>query len=678
MATLVFTPSGKRGEFAKGTKVLDAARALGVDIDSLCGGNGLCGRCKVTPGDGEFAKHGLTSSVSHLSAEGKAEARYREKRKMDPALRLSCQAAIEGDLVIDIPPESQVHRQVIRKSADERFVPPLPAVQLIRVQVEEPDMHKPSGDLERLKEALAAEISCEAKELDCDFHVLKKLQATLRRAQFEVTAAVYEGKQIIDLWPGAQTNSYGLAVDLGSTTIAAHLCDLQNGKVLASAGLMNPQIKYGEDVMSRVSYAMMNTGGADAMTAAVHEALNELAVTCCADAGIDTALLMEFVVVGNPIMHHLFLGIDPVELGGAPFALAAQQAQTIRATHIGPMVNEGARIYVLPCIAGHVGADMAAVVLAEAPDQEDKMTFIADVGTNAEMVLGHKGRLLAASSPTGPAFEGAQISAGQRAAPGAIERVRINPVSLEPSFQVIGSDKWSNEKGFWEDIATTKVTGICGSGIIEAIAEMYLAQIINQDGHVDGLKASITPRVHEDGRTFAYQIYDGAQGGVAVSVTQNDVRAIQMAKAALYAGYRLLADYFKTDEVHRVALAGAFGTHIDVKHAMTLGLIPDAPLSNVFSVGNAAGAGARMALLNKDMRRHIEVLVSRIEKIETAIEPKFQDHFIDAMAIPHKTNHFKYLSEEVNLPQAFDISVNSTAATDQTRGGSGRRRRRRG
>ena len=495
----------------------------------------------------------------------------------------------------------------------------------------------------------------------------------MRKGKWQATAAVYEGKQIIDLWPGVQKNSYGLAVDLGSTTIAAHLCDLQNGKVLASAGLMNPQIKYGEDVMSRVSYAMMNAGGAEAMTASVHEALNELAVTCCADAGVDSALLMEFVVVGNPIMHHLFLGIDPVELGGAPFALAAQQAQTIRATHIGPMVNEGARIYVLPCIAGHVGADMAAVVLAEAPDREDHMTFIADVGTNAEMVLGHKGRLLAASSPTGPAFEGAQISAGQRAAPGAIERVRIDPMTLEPSFRVIGSEKWSDEEGFWQEIEATNVTGICGSGIIEAIAEMYLAQVVNQDGHVDGAKAATTPRVHEDGRTFAYQIYDGAQGGVPVSVTQNDVRAIQMAKAALYAGYRLLADYFETDHVNRVALAGAFGTHIDVKHAMTLGLIPDAPLSNVFSVGNAAGAGARMALLNRDMRRHIEELVGRIEKIETAVEPKFQDHFIEAMAIPHKTASFNHLGAEVNLPQVFEV-----ANADQANEGGGRRRRRRG
>ena len=330
-ATIVFTPSGKRGEFAHGTKVLDAARELGVDIDSLCGGNGLCGRCKVAPGEGTFAKHGLTSSRAHLCEEGKTEARYREKRKMESHLRLSCQATINGDLVVDVPAESQVHRQVIRKSADERPVPPLPAVQLVRVQVEEPDMHKPSGDLERLKSALGAELGVDAAVFDIDFHVLQRLQPILRKGKWHVTAAVYEGRQIIDLWPGVQKQAYGLAVDLGSTTIAAHLCDLQTGAVLASAGLMNPQIKYGEDVMSRVSYAMMNEGGAQAMTAAVHEALNELAVTCCADAGIDSSLLMEFVIVGNPIMHHLFLGIDPVELGGAPFALAAQQAQTIHA-----------------------------------------------------------------------------------------------------------------------------------------------------------------------------------------------------------------------------------------------------------------------------------------------------------------------------------------------------------
>ena len=667
-ATIVFTPSGKRGHFAQGTKLLDAARKLGVDIDSLCGGNGLCGRCKVAPAEGEFARHGLTSHGDHLSAEGAVEARYRDKRKMDGPLRLACQARISGDLVIHVPPESQVHRQVIRKAADERFVPPLPAVQLVTVQVEEPDMHRPSGDLERLKAALAPQLGCAEAALDMDFHVLQALQATLRKGKWQVTAAVHESKQIIALWPGRQSQSYGLAVDLGSTTIAAHLCDLHSGRVLASAGLMNPQITFGEDVMSRVSYAMMNQGGAAAMTAAVHEALNELTVTCCHDAGVDSSLLLEFVVVGNPIMHHLFLGLDPVELGGAPFALATQQAQTIRASYMGALVNEGARIYLLPCIAGHVGADLAAVVLAEAPDAEEEMTFIADVGTNAELVLGHRGRLLAASSPTGPAFEGAQISAGQRAAPGAIERVRIDPATLEPTFRVIGSECWSNEAGFWDAAEGIEVTGICGSGIIEALAEMYLAQIINQDGQIDGGKAAWSPRVRADGRTFAYQLYDGARGGVAVAITQNDVRAIQMAKAALYAGYRLLADQLGTQAVARVALAGAFGTHVDVKRAMVLGLIPDAPLDKVRSIGNAAGAGARLALLNRDKRRHIEELVGRIEKIETAVEPKFQDHFVEAMALPHKTAVFKNLSQEVTLPPAFDMA----AASQQ----GGRRRRR--
>jgi uncharacterized 2Fe-2S/4Fe-4S cluster protein (DUF4445 family) len=290
------------------------------------------------------------------------------------------------------------------------------------------------------------------------------------------------------------------------------------------------------------------------------------------------------------------------------------------------------------------------------------------VGTNAEIVLGSKARLLACSSPTGPAFEGAQISCGQRAAPGAIERIRINPETLEPRYRVIGSDKWSDEEGFEEAIAQTGVTGICGSGIIEVIAEMYLAGIINQDGQVDGSLSARNPRIEPYKRTFNYLVRDGEP---RIQITQNDVRAIQLAKAALYAGVRLLMDKLGIDEVGKIRLAGAFGSHIDVKYAMILGLIPDCDLAHVQSAGNAAGTGARIALLNSAARDEIEAVVRRIDKIETAVEPKFQQHFVEAMALPHKTAPYPHLSKVVTFPPRKDVQT-----TDDS--GGERRKRRRG
>jgi uncharacterized 2Fe-2S/4Fe-4S cluster protein (DUF4445 family) len=383
------------------------------------------------------------------------------------------------------------------------------------------------------------------------------------------------------------------------------------------------------------------------MTTAVRLALNELIAQVAAAAGVVSGEILEAAIVGNPIMHHLLLGIDPVELGGAPFALCTDGSVTVKASQLDLQTNPNARIYVLPCIAGHVGADTAGMILAERPDLRTELTLLVDVGTNAEIVLGNKERLLACSSPTGPAFEGAQISGGQRAAPGAIERVRIDPVTLEPRFKIIGSDLWSNEPGFDEATAATGITGICGSGIIEVVAEMYLAGIISQDGVVVGSLAARSERVVASGRTFSYVLHRGAS---TLQISQNDVRAIQLAKAALYAGIKLLMEHLGVEQVDRIRLAGAFGAHIDVKYAMVLGMIPDCDLAQVTSAGNAAGAGARIALLDHEARTQIEQLVRRVEKIETAIEPRFQQHFVEAMAIPHKTAAFARLREVVAIP----------------------------
>jgi uncharacterized 2Fe-2S/4Fe-4S cluster protein (DUF4445 family) len=663
---IVFTPSGKRGRFPVGTPVLQAARALGVDIDSVCGGRAICGRCQVTIGEGEFAKHGIASAASHLSEFSKVEQRYDKLRGLKSGRRLSCQTKLLADAIIDVPPESQVHRQVVRKAVEERAIEMDPVTRLHFIEVEEADMHKPSSDLERVYRALDEQWG--VKGVTASLAIIANLQKTLRQGEWKITCAVNSRvNEMVAIWPGYHDRLYGLAVDVGSTTIAAHLTGLADGAVAASAGLMNPQIRFGEDLMSRVSYVMMNPGGDREMTGAVRAAINTLAREVAAQAGIELSDILEIVLVGNPVMHHLLLGIDPTELGGAPFALATGLPVSCPARELDLVLNPGAVAYVLPCIAGHVGADTAGVVLSEAPHTSDEIMLCVDVGTNAEIVLGSKSRLLACSSPTGPAFEGAQISSGQRAAPGAIERIRIDPETLEPRFRVIGSDLWSDEQGFAEATKDFGVTGICGSGIIEAIAEMYLAGIINQDGLLDGALAAKSPRIRAHGRTFTYFIRDADP---KIMVTQNDVRAIQLAKAALYAGVRLLMDKLEIDAVPTIRLAGAFGSHIDVKYAMILGLIPDCPLANVRSAGNAAGTGARIALLNAGARDEIERVVRRIEKIETAVEPLFQQHFVEAMAIPHKTAPFSNLGKTVKLPAAKEAVVSGSD------GGERRRRRR--
>ena len=674
---VVFTPSGKRGRFPAGTPVLTAARQLGVDLDSVCGGRGICSKCQITPSYGEFPKHGLSVADGALSEWNAVEQRYDDKRGLKPGRRLGCQAQIVSDVVIDVPPESQVHKQVIRKAASARAITMAPATRLYFVEVTEPDMHEPTGDLERLAQALKAQ--WEIESVTADLSLMGKLQPALRKGKWQVTVALHKGHRdsahrIIDIWPGLhESGLYGLAIDLGSTTIAAHLTDLETGEVKASSGLMNPQIRFGEDLMSRVSYAMMNPGGDKEMTGAVRSALNDLTSAIADEAGIDAALIVETVFVCNPVMHHLLLGLDPVELGQAPFALATSDAVELPASELElSSMNARARVYVLPCIAGHVGADAAAVALSEEPGKSEDLVLVVDVGTNAEILLGNTTRVLACSSPTGPAFEGAQISSGQRAAPGAIERVEIDPATKEPRFRVIGSDLWSDEPGFDKATAVTGITGICGSGIIEAVAEMRMAGLLDDSGLIGSTAQTGTARSVPEGRTHAYLLHDGsADGGPVITVTQGDIRAIQLAKSALYAGARLLMDEMGVDRVDRVVLAGAFGAHISTKHAMVLGMIPDCPLDKVTSAGNAAGTGARIALCNADARVEIERVVREITKVETAIEPKFQDHFVAANAIPHKTDPFPELAKVMTLPQ---VAFNTGGDGEH---GGGRRRRRR-
>ncbi len=665
----MFMPSGRRGKVAHGTRVLEAARLLGADVDSICGGRARCGRCQVDVSEGTFAKLGLTSKHTHVSAPGETELRYQTRIGLPQGRRLSCQAEILGDVVIDVPAESQIHKQVVRKPPTALTVTPDPLYTLYRVDVAAGDMHAQTSMEGRLLAALRPQISGPAPNLHAA--MLAQLSATIGEKGGGLSVAVRDDGAICGLWREPVAALYGLAIDIGTTTIAMHLSELSSGEVLATAGAMNPQIRYGEDLMSRVSYVQMNPDSLDVLADALRETLQRLADEAIAEAarqrqGVTPDRVIEVVVVGNPIMHHICLGIDPTPLGLSPFSLATARALAFDTERIGLKLAAAARTYVLPCIAGHVGADAAAVLLSQRPDKSDALTLILDVGTNAEIMLGNSARLLACSSPTGPAFEGGQISAGQRAAPGAIERLRIDPETLEASFKIIGSDLWSDEPGFAQETAQTGVTGICGSGIIEAIGQMYLSGIITEDGLIDGNQAARSKRIIPNGETFAYEIRGGER---ALCITQVDVRNIQLAKAAARAGARLLMDKLGVDHVDRIVLAGAFGSHIDPKYAMVLGLIPDCPLDRVIAAGNAAGAGALAALVSATARRDIEALVTRVEKIETAIEPRFQEHFVAAMAFPHKSAPNPNLADVVRLPEKKH--------PPQSRDGRRRRRNRR-
>jgi uncharacterized 2Fe-2S/4Fe-4S cluster protein (DUF4445 family) len=683
---IALMPSGRRGQVARGTNLLEAARQLGVELESICGGRQTCGKCQIVVQEGQFARHGLTSSADHLSPVDGREVTYRRKHQLGER-RLACAAQVLGDLLISVPEESQARKQTIAKAAGERVIDVRPAVWQWYVECTPAALGDRRGDWERLRQAIGEQWGL--TDLTIDPVVLPALQPALREGGHAVTVTLWQpvpGRpaELLRIQPGYVEGVYGLAVDVGSTTVAAHLCDLRTGAVLATEATMNPQVRYGEDLMSRVSYGMMEPQGVAQMHGAIIATLNELAMRAAATAAIEAGAILEWVLVGNTVMHHLLLGIDPVELGGAPFALAVAGPLDLKARELGlTAVHPAARVHILPCIAGHVGADNTAVFLAEAPQRQETMTLIVDVGTNAEMLLGKRqdGRMqvLSASSPTGPAFEGAQISHGQRAAPGAIERVRLDPNTLEPRFKVIGSEEWrenrdqssvnSDQSSVNSDRSLVnrrqspvnskqpqptllRPTGICGSGIIEAVAEMFLAGVIGADGRFLESAASRSPRVRFDGRSAEYVLVDAAHSatGRPIVVSQNDVRAIQLAKAALYAGVKLLMQRWDIKQVERVILAGAFGTYISPRHAMVLGLIPDCALEQVTAVGNAAGDGARIALLNRDERAEVARLVPGIEYVETAVEPAFQEEFVAAMALPHASDPFPHLKDILPPP----------------------------
>jgi uncharacterized 2Fe-2S/4Fe-4S cluster protein (DUF4445 family) len=644
---LVLMPSGRKGDVPHGMSVLDAAHRLGVDIESICGGLRTCGKCQIALERGSFPKHGITSTDEHLSPPGEDERSYAREHGIDlEQRRLSCAACIQGDVLITVPEESQARKQIIRKEASDLTIEVAPAVRLVYVEVEPAELGG-LADWERVQQALADQ--WDLTDITLDPALLPWLSKALREGEWALTLTLWQDTEVIRVEPGYVEKLYGLAVDVGSTTIASYLCNLRTGEVVATASKMNPQVRYGEDLMSRVSYCMMEQQGVSRMHRAVIRAVNELAEEGAKAAGIQAADIVDLVLVGNSVMHHLLLGIDPVELGGAPFALTVHSPVDTKARDLGlDSVSVGARVHLLSCIAGHVGADNVGVLLAEQPNLDEQISLVVDIGTNAEILLGNRERMLSASSPTGPAFEGAQITHGQRAAPGAIERVRIDGEGAL-RFKVIGDERWSDEV---EAGYSLGATGICGSGIIEVVAELFTAGLLDPGGLFVADAPERHPAVRQNGRTAELVLAtpDQTASGEEIVVTQNDIRQIQLAKGALYAGVRLLMDRCGVDQVDRISLAGAFGSYIDPTHAMIIGLIPDCDLAHVQAVGNAAGDGARLALLNLEQRRLAARAARDVEYVETAVEGRFQEYFVAAMNLPHASDPFPHLAGIIPPP----------------------------
>ena len=651
-ATIVFTPSGIRGRVKKGTTILEAAQKLSVDLNSICGARGRCSKCQVELTFGEFNKLNIRSKETSVSERNETELIYRTKFHLSEERRLGCQTKILGDLVVDVPEDSQIHKQIIKKETSLRDFSLNTSVKAFYVQVSEPQLDSLESDFERLKISLKDDWNIQG--VTCSVRVLKDLQEKLRRGNWGITVLLYYKEntvpEIVDIHSGySEIPAFGVAIDLGSTSIAATLCDLNSGKIVGSMGIMNPQIRYGEDVMSRVSYCMMEEKGLATLNNSVIQGINELTRKIAEKHGIKLDSVFEIVFVANPIMHHLLLGIDPKELGQAPFPLAFSDSLTIKSKDIGIILNPESYVYTVPCIGGHVGADAASVLIAEQPQKlKDTTTLLIDIGTNAEILLAKGEEIFACSCPTGPALEGAQISAGQRAAPGAIERVRIDPITKEPRFKVIGCEQWSNEEGFSENVSGVGVTGICGSGIIEAVAEMRLAGLLDANGLIGSAAQTGSNRCTSSERTNSYLLY--SDNKVSLSITNMDIRAIQLAKAALHASFKILLEKSRVNRIDSIFLAGAFGSQISPEHALIIGLVPDAQVSQIVASGNSAGAGAIIALLDVSSRREISSLVRKVHKIETAVEPSFQKHFVEGSSFPNNSSTHPELFKFKELP----------------------------
>ncbi|MBK8824847.1 MAG: DUF4445 domain-containing protein [Anaerolineales bacterium] len=654
---IILQPSGSRGQVEEGQSIRSAARDLGVEIESICAENATCGKCMVLIEEGRFEKYNIDSKRENVSPVTTEEAAYfarRPKLLKDKGwevgqVRLSCQCKIQGDVLINVPEESRGNKQIVRKSASNREIEVKPSVRKYLVSMSPPTLERPIADWERLAKGLETSMALvrgtEEKlprwhEFNIDYQCLRTLSSTLREAKWNVTVSVWQDREVIEVQAGYVEDSYGAAVDIGSTTVALYLCNLRTGEMLAAESEMNPQIVYGEDVMSRIQYTIEYPDGLEKLHKAIISTLNKLLKQAAKTANIKTSEILEMVLVGNSTMHHILLNLHPKDLGLAPFVPAIHKSVDVKARELGLHINPSGNIHVLPTIASFVGADTSAVIVAEEPHKQDENWLLIDVGTNAELVLGNRKRLVCTSTPTGPALEGAHVEYGMRAAPGAMERIEIDDKTLEPRYKVIGVDGWNTDHA--EFIG--KVKGICGSAIIDGVAELFRAGIVDSRGKFKQGLESKRIRKGESGWEYVIAWAEETSIGRDIPMTQQDVRQIQLAKAALFTAARTLLKRSGLETPDKIILAGGFGSYIDKEKAMLIGLIPDCVLDHVYAVGNAAGDGARIALLNVEKRREIEEVTRKVERFELPTDPEFQNQFMLATSFPHMSEPFPHIA----------------------------------
>ncbi|MCR4406001.1 MAG: ASKHA domain-containing protein [Anaerolineae bacterium] len=593
-----FEPVGRRGQCPTGSTLLNCARELGVDLVNLCGGGGTCGRCVVQIMEGEVS--------TPTSSEGK----FLSSEQLAAGYRLACQTVPLGNCKVRVPPESLTTPQRTQVEGEELPVAVEPPVQTYLVTLDPPSLDDLRADAGRLLEALAQQYGVMVSILD--LAVLRELPLRLRGEGWQVRVAVRD-EEVVALLPSA-VRPLGLAVDLGTTKIAAYLVDLETGRTLAVKGVMNPQIAYGEDVIARLAFAGESPAQAARLQELVVETLNQTAIEMCAEARVAPAHIVEAVVVGNTAMHHLFVGLPVDQLAKAPYVPAVASALDVKARDLGLHFAPGATVHLLPNIAGYVGADHVAMLLATGVTQAEGLVLAIDIGTNTEVCLVNHGTLTSLSCASGPAFEGAHIKHGMRAANGAIERLRLVDDRVE--YQTIGG---------------APPVGLCGSGILDTLAQLYQAGIVDSRGRMGE-----HPRVRDvqGVREFVLVAEDEwGDGRPAITFTQKDVRELQLAKGAMRTGINVLLEVngVTSDEINQVIIAGAFGTYIDVASAVAIGMLPRLPLDRFRQVGNAAGMGAKLALISKTKRREAQAIASRVRYIELATAPQFATTFAQAM-----------------------------------------------
>jgi len=647
---VIFQPSGRRGRVEEGKTLLEASRELGVDIEAICGGAKKCGKCKIKIEEGFFEKFNIDSRMSNLTPLQEEEKPFLNDEAVADSYRLACIARVQGDVLVFVPEESRGAKQVVLEHGKDRIYKLDPAVRKYYVDLEPATLEDHRGDYERLKEALHHKYQLPA-DLKIDYFVLLALPDAIRNGSWGVTATVWNDQEIIRVESGLAERCVGLAIDIGTTTVAAYLCDLRTGEVLVTDSMMNPQVRYGEDVLSRITYHMMNDDGLDKLHKAIIDGVNTLASRMAKKIELAHTDIMEVTLVFNTVMQHIALGIDPKFVGRSPFTAGLKTSMDFKARDLGIKVNRCANVHTLPVEAGFVGPDNVSVLIAEEPyKQTEEVRLIIDIGTNGEIDVGNGARLMCTSCATGPALEGAQIKFGMRAAPGAIERIRIDPETLEPTYKVIGFEDW------YPNIKKTDAKGICGSAIIDVIAELFRTGIINKSGrfNIKQLEGRFSRvRRGEDGKPEYVVAWSGETSiGKDITITQGDVRAVQLAKSALYCGAEYLMEKYGVAGVDRVTLAGAFGSYIDRESALVMGMFPDCPLEKVQAVGNAAGDGAKLALLDRGKRREAAEIARQVEFVETAVEADFQERFALAMAFPHAKHKFPSIQHILDkIPQ---------------------------